>query len=129
MNNLAQKLASTLDLTNRADAIDRLSALYEQYGVDNLQAASRLLDKSQKGKLTRLVLARNKQLDAEALGDFKIGDRVIITSNCDYQSLTGFELQIAEVRAPWLCCTRPSGSFAPGLLKSDIRKFENGNQS
>jgi hypothetical protein len=44
------------------------------------------------------------------------------SSICLYPSLVGTELVIDHICHPYIACTRPSGSYAPGLLKTDIQK-------
>ena len=41
-----------------------------------------------------------------------------------YPSLIGVVLTIESFQAPWIVCTRPSGSYAPALTAEDLELWE-----
>ena len=100
--------------------VPELSLVYEEFGIDAIATAAKSLDKSQRDKLRRIVNARHKVLDKEAMGGYTIGDIVRTNRSCSYKGLLGVNLVITELRTPYICCTRPSGTWAPGLMLDDL---------
>lgn len=133
---IAATRASTLDclkdLLESKDKtpllVSKLSEIYSEFGVDAIAAAAKDLDKSHRDRLRRLVNARNKLLDEEAIGQFSIGDVVRVNRDCSYKGLYGVDLVIVELRTPYICCTRPSGTWAPGLMLDDLEPPSNNDR-
>jgi hypothetical protein len=100
------------------DAIDALDTIYANPDnkSESIKAAFKEVPKQLQARLSEIFL------DRQALGDFRIGDRVVISDDCSYRSLLGCELIIDHLCHPYIACTRPSGTYAPGLLKTDITK-------
>jgi hypothetical protein len=132
---LTQQLTAIAADFTHPDAIEALNTIYAD--PDNtpelIKAAFIEVNRSLQARL------RDIFLDREALGGFRVGDRVMIRSesaNCEpdindevrsfeiclYPSLKGTELIIDSICYPYLACKRPSGSDTPGLLKTDLVK-------
>jgi hypothetical protein len=107
------------------DAIDALDWIYAdpENTSDLIKLAFKRIPKHLQRNLGRVFKTRQSRLETEAMGDFEIGDLVIISDDCAYRSLSGVELVIDHLCYPWIACTRPSGTTAPGLLKTDIAKY------
>jgi hypothetical protein len=171
---LTTQLTEIASIPTTNDAINQLDTIYSN--PDNtpelIKAAFKKVPKQLQTRLGEIFL------DRQALGDFRIGDRVVIKSEsidlptikrgrlgvgttkrgklwrrigaakqivgtgkcrgnhkiryvagiarqssiCLYPSLAGIELVIDHICSPYIACTRSSGTFAPGLLKTDIKK-------
>jgi hypothetical protein len=101
------------------DAIEAINTIYAD--PDNTSD----LIKAAFIEVPRHLQSRLKDIfmDREAWGEFKPGDLVAISDDCACRSLLGVELVIDHLCYPWIACTRPSGTTAPGLLKTDIKKY------
>jgi hypothetical protein len=115
---LTTQLTAIASVPTTNGAIDQLDTICSN--PDNtpelIKAAFKEVPRKLQARLGEIFLAR------QALGDFRIGDRVVISEDCSYRSLSGIELVIDHVCSPYIACTRPSDTFAPGLLKTDIKK-------
>jgi hypothetical protein len=171
---LTAQLTTIASIPTTNDAINQLDIIYAN--PDNtselIKAAFKEVPKPLQARLGEIFL------DRQALGDFRVGDQVVIQSKsidllkikrgrvrvgvakrgklwrrigsakqvigvgkcrgnhkiryavgvagessiCLYPSLVGVELVIDSVYSPYLACVHPSGTFAPGLLKTDLIK-------
>ena len=80
-------------------------------------------------------ISKTTDYSIDSYQGFRIGDRVTCRSIksqdlelANYPSLVGIELAIEYFDPPWIVCTRPSGSYAPGLIAEDLEIWGKGDE-
>lgn len=104
---------------DREEAILELKELVESFPKKDASKTINKLDVFPASQLTNLYQSYQNRMAFTNYQGFKLGQKVKYIG-VDYASLSGIILTIVEFNLPWIVCTRPSGTYAPGLTIEDI---------
>lgn len=106
---------------DREEALLELTALIEQFPKKDINKAIGKLDIFPASQLTSLYQSYQNRIAFTEYQGFRLGEKVKYIG-INYNNLSNVILTIVEFDLPWIACTRPSGTYAPGLTIEDIGK-------